>query len=118
MADFKVAIEALANGKLEISALSKQLSKLLLDNPKFATRFLEQLDEANEQGKIDNTVYTELKRQINDFRRSHAKETETGVEVSPEATVFDNSKVGDAVGSEDSTEINQRSEAVGSEDST
>ena len=52
MADFKTALEALANGKLDINVLSKQLDKLLKDNPKFANPMLAQLDSVYEQKKI------------------------------------------------------------------
>ena len=89
MADFKTALEALANGKLDINVLSKQLDKLLKENPKYANAMLQQLDAANEQKKIDDKAYASLKRQINQYRRAHAGETEDGVKADSDSTVFD-----------------------------
>ena len=88
MADFKTALEALANGKLDVNVLSKQLDKLLKENPKFANSMLQQLDNVYEQKKIDDKCYSLLKRQINQYRRSHASETEEGAETGGDSTVF------------------------------
>lgn len=78
MADFKTALEALAKGELKLETLSKQLDKLLGKSPKLANKMLVQLDEIYEQKKLDDKQYAELKRQINEFRRTHATETEGG----------------------------------------
>lgn len=132
MADFNTALEALANGKITLEALGKQLAKLLTENPKFATRLLSQLDAARDKGRLDDKPYTELKRQINEFRRTHAKETESAVPADPDSTEFarDNTDTS-AVDSEESTQINNNvlpdseesteikgSRPVSSEDST
>ncbi|MCZ6526794.1 MAG: bifunctional serine/threonine-protein kinase/formylglycine-generating enzyme family protein [Gammaproteobacteria bacterium] len=88
MADFKKALEALAEGKLDIDVLSQQLKKLLQDSPKFAQRMLVQLDDIYDQKKIGDTVYATLKSQINKYRRAHADETENADEAGGNATVF------------------------------
>ena len=82
MADFKTALEALASGQLELDSLSNQLSSLLNDNPRYANKLLAQLEHINDQGSLENHAYTELKRQINEFRRAHASETEVTSSVS------------------------------------
>ena len=88
MADFKTALEALGAGKLDAGVLTKQIRKLLQTNPKFATKMLSQLDEAREQSAIDDSTYTSVKSQINQFRREHAGETETGESAVGDSTVF------------------------------
>jgi len=103
MADFKTALDALASGKITLDALGKQLAKLLKDNPRFATRLLTQLDDANNNGRLDNKSYTELKRQINDFRRSNARETESDAPADPDSTEF--ARTDDIKSSEESTQI-------------
>ena len=121
MADFKTALDALASGAITHEALGKQLSKLLKENPQFANRLLSQLDEANNQGKLNNKAYADLKRQINDFRREHAAETEAAPSADPDSTEFAPDRSADApaanVGSEDSTQINENL-TVGPVDST
>ncbi|MEX2353957.1 MAG: protein kinase, partial [Gammaproteobacteria bacterium] len=130
MADFKTALNAMAGGKLELDALAKQLDKLLRDNPKHAVRLLAQLEEANDQGRINDKAYTELKSQINAFRRKHAAETEGTAPPDPDSTVFARDDDSAAVDtdddktfrkslddSEDSTEI-KAAEDVDSEDAT
>ena len=87
MADFRTALDALANGKISIDALGVQMEKLLQANPAYALGMLQQLDECHERNKIDDQAYTTLKRQINQYRRTHAAETE-GEDAGPEATVF------------------------------
>ena len=89
MADFKTALEALATGKLEMEVLSKQLNKLLKDNPKYAGRMLTQLDQIYDQKKIDDHIYADIKRQINRYRRAHAEKTEgPKAQIPDESTVF------------------------------
>ena len=130
MADFKTALEALTSGQLELDALSQQLTSLLNENPKYATKLLAQLEQVNDQGSMDNHAYAELKRQINEFRRAHPSETEAIDEpADPEATEFAQEDSVDA-SSEDSTVIKDPSnheeitdmgagvEEIGSEDST
>jgi len=87
MADFKTALEALTTGKLTLEALGKQLEKLLQTSPGYALSILQQLEDCFSQKKIDDKAYTALKRQINQFRRDHAAETE-GAPVGGESTVF------------------------------
>jgi serine/threonine protein kinase len=87
MADFKTALEALAAGKITIDTLSNQLDKLLQATPGYALSMLQQLDESHTQKKIDDKAYTALKRQINQYRRAHAAETEGG-KAGSESTVF------------------------------
>ncbi len=87
MADFKTALETLAKGELKLETLSKQLDMLLAKSPKFATKMLVQLDEIYEQKKLDDKQYAHLKRQINEFRRTHAAETE-GSAGGGDSTVF------------------------------
>lgn len=88
MADFKTALEALAKGEIKLETLSRQLDILLAKSPKFANKMLAQLDEIFAQKKLDDKQYAELKRQINEFRRSHASETESGSSVEADSTVF------------------------------
>src|SRR3989338_7170872 len=87
MADFKTALEALATGKITVDALSKQLEKLLQATPGYALSMLQQLDECHEQKKLDDKAYATLKRQINQYRRTHAAETE-GTAAGGDSTVF------------------------------
>ena len=89
MADFKTALEALAKGDLKLESLSRQLDGLLKKSPQYATKMLAQLDEVYEQKKLDDQTYAHLKRQINEFRRTHAAQTESGAEPSGgDSTVF------------------------------
>ena len=88
MADFKTALEALAKGNLDVEVLTKQLSTLLDKTPQYANRMLSQLDEMHDQKGISDQVYASLKSQINQYRRSHKAETETGADIADEATVF------------------------------
>ena len=78
MADFKTALDALAKGDLALESLTKQLDKLLEQAPQYANRILDQLDEAHDQNKLNDQQYASLKRQINQFRRIHAEQTESG----------------------------------------
>ncbi len=89
MADFKTALEALAKGELKLETLSKQMEMLLSKTPKFANKMLVQLDEVYEKKNLDDKQYAQLKRQINEFRRTHASETEGGPAVGgADSTVF------------------------------
>jgi len=88
LADFKTALEALAKGEIKLESLSKQLDVLLTKSPKFANKILAQLDEVFAQKKLDDKQYAELKRQVNEFRRAHASETESGESASADSTVF------------------------------
>jgi len=89
LANFKTALESLAKGELKLESLSKQLGILLKKSPKFANTILVQLDEIHDQKKLDDKQYAQLKRQINEFRRSHASETEGGPESGGvDSTVF------------------------------
>ena len=88
MADFKTALEALAKGSINLDAISKQLEKLLQQSPQFATKMLATLDEIYQQKKIDDASYAQLKRQINQYRRTHAEQTEGGDGAGGESTVF------------------------------
>ncbi len=88
MADFKHILEALGEGKIDLEALSAQLERELGKYPQFARRTLEQLDEIHARKGIDDEQYTQLKRQINQFRRLHAGVTEIGTDESLQATVF------------------------------
>ena len=87
MADFKTALQALSNGKIGLEALTGQLEKLLQQNPRFAIRILEQLDDAYASELIGDQDYAALKRQINEFRRRHAAETEAEAPAG-DSTVF------------------------------
>lgn len=89
MADFRTALEALGEGKITVAVLSKQLDKLLSQAPQHATKLLAHLDDAIDRKRIDDKAYAALKRQINQFRRTHADETEDSAEGGGEATVFD-----------------------------
>lgn len=94
MADFKTALEALAKGELKIETLSKQLDILLSKTPKFANNMLVQLDEIYEKKNLDDKLYAQLKRQINEFRRTHSTETEGGPAVGgADSTVFSSDSV-------------------------
>ncbi|OGT79557.1 MAG: hypothetical protein A3H91_15485 [Gammaproteobacteria bacterium RIFCSPLOWO2_02_FULL_61_13] len=89
MADFKTALEALGEGKITVDILSQQLEKLLSQAPQHATRLLTYLDDALARKRIDDRAYAALKRQINQFRRAHADQTEEAGSAGEEATVFD-----------------------------
>ncbi|MBL1140575.1 MAG: protein kinase [Proteobacteria bacterium] len=93
MADFKTALEALAKGELKLETLSKQLDVLLAKSPKFANKMLAQLDEVFAEKKLDDKQYAELKRKINEFRRAHASETESGTSGTADSTVFSQDSV-------------------------
>ncbi len=95
MADFKTALEALAKGELKLESLSKQLDILLAKSPKFANKILAQLDEVFAQKKLDDKQYAELKRQVNEFRRAHASETESesGESGAADSTIFSQDSV-------------------------
>jgi len=89
LADFKTALEALAKGELKLESLSRQLGILLEKSPKFAKKILAQLDEVYAQKKLDDKQYAQLKRQVNEFRRSHSSETEGDIGAKgSDSTVF------------------------------
>ncbi|MCG8379500.1 MAG: hypothetical protein MI865_08515, partial [Proteobacteria bacterium] len=94
MADFKSALEALAKGELKLESLNKQLDALLKKSPQFANKMLLQLDEVYERRAIDDKQYAALKRQINQFRRTHASKTEGGESTGgADSTVFSQDSV-------------------------
>jgi serine/threonine protein kinase len=93
LADFKTALEALAKGEVKLESLSKQLDVMLTKSPKFANQILAQLDEVFAQKKIDDKHYAELKRQINEFRRRNASETEGSGPATSDSTVFSQDSV-------------------------
>ena len=95
MADFKTALEALAAGKMDAEALGKQLSALLDKTPQYANRMISQLDEAHDKKALSNQDYAKLKSQINQYRRAHASDTETGEDADAESTVFAQEDEGD-----------------------
>lgn len=88
MADFKTALEALAKGNLDVEVLAEQLPRLLEKTPQYANRMLSQLDEMHNQESISDQDYARLKSQINQYRRVHASETETGSDSDSDSTVF------------------------------
>ncbi len=88
MADFNTALEALGQGKVSLEALCSQLDNLLNQNPAHATQLLAHLDKAHENKVIDDKAYAELKRRINQFRRAHAPQTESGAGTAGDSTVF------------------------------
>ncbi|MGB1799737.1 MAG: hypothetical protein ACPHLK_02785 [Gammaproteobacteria bacterium] len=119
MADFKTALDALAKEEIQLDSLSNQIDSLLAKNPKFATKMLAQLDESFEEKKLDDKQYAQLKRQINEFRRTHASETEDDSAVDADATVFsEDSIVETDDADEDATAINQNTASDDSEDVT
>jgi len=79
VADFKTVLQALAKGDMDIEAFTKQLTKLLETSPQYAKKMLSQLDEMYDQKKINDQIYAKLKGQINQYRRTHATETETNI---------------------------------------
>ena len=96
MADFKTALEALAKGELKLETISRQLVVLLEKSPKIANRLLVQLDEIYDQRNLDDKQYAQLKRQINEFRRAHASETEDSAgSGGGDSTVFAKDSVAD-----------------------
>ncbi|MBI2969788.1 MAG: protein kinase [Gammaproteobacteria bacterium] len=118
MADFKTALDALGKGQISADALSKQLERLLNQAPQHATRLLAQLEEVHDQRGIDDRQYADIKRQINQYRRAHAAQTETGGEAGSESTVFaqDDNFEGQAapvIGSEEATEVKGARRAPG-----
>ena len=90
MADFKTALQALSQDKISLETLSSQLDKQLRQNPAFALRLLEQLDQAYAGELIGDQDYANLKRQINQYRRQNAAQTEDEAAASGtgETTVF------------------------------
>ncbi|HSR63611.1 MAG TPA: serine/threonine-protein kinase, partial [Gammaproteobacteria bacterium] len=113
MADFKTALEALAKGELKLEVLSNQLAKLLEQQPQYATRMLGHLDEMYNKKKIDDHVYAKLKRQINQYRRAHASQTESGGGPGGDSTVFaqeDEDNVVDDATPADGTRVMDESE--------
>ena len=97
MADFKTALETLAKGEIKLASLSRQLDMLLQKSPGFATRMLGQLDEIHGQQKLNDQSYARLKRQINEFRRTHASETESGIDSgTADSTVFAQDSISEA----------------------
>lgn len=88
MADFKTALQSLANGELTIEVLSKRLGRLLIKSPHQAKKLLTILDEYLENGKISDEQYTHLKSQINHFRRMHSASTEDATGLGSDSTVF------------------------------
>ncbi|MEM7027401.1 MAG: protein kinase, partial [Pseudomonadota bacterium] len=118
MADFKTALEALASGDLKVESLAAQLDVLLDKSPQFATKMLTELDQFQEENKIDDKAYALLKRQINDFRRAHAKETEVLANEDSDATVFDSNQEKESfTGNEDKT-VQSGGDDIDSEDET
>lgn len=112
MADFKTALDALAKGELKLETLSKQLDVLLSKSPKFATKMLNQLDEIYEQKKLDDKQYAHLKRQINEFRRTHAAETEGGQEAGgADSTVFAKDSIAEQPSTSSPTTANENEAA-------
>jgi len=110
VADFKTALEALAKGDLTVEDLTGQLTSLLDKTPQYANRMLTQIDEMYDQKSINDQDYAKLKSQINQYRRAHASETETGSEASADSTVFaqeDNiqDKVAPTHGVHDATQV-------------
>ena len=88
MADFKKALEALGQGKIQADALAKQLDVILSQSPEYAPQLLTLLDQAATNNVINAEQQTELKRKINQFRRANALETESLGSSDDEATVF------------------------------
>ena len=118
MADFKTALDALAKDEIQLDSLSNQIDSLLAKNPKFATKMLTQLDESFEEKKLDDKQYAQLKRQINEFRRTHASETEDDSAADSDATVLSEDSIVEMDDDEDATAINQNTASVDSEDAT
>ncbi len=116
MADFKTALEALGKGDLKLESLSKQLDILLAKSPKFAIKILAQLDEVYAEKKLDDKQYAELKRQINEFRRSHASETESGESAGSDSTVFSQDSVAENNSSDSGSAASSDSTVVMSEE--
>ena len=116
MADFKAALEALAQGKIKPKTLSNQLKKLLEQSPGVANKLLAQIDQYHAKKFINDAQYAELKRQINHFRRTHQTETEASAG-GGDATVFDqgdDQSQSSGVPSEEdlATEINEKTRIV------
>ena len=88
MANLKHILEALGEGKIDIETLAGQLDRELKKYPQSARKTLEDLDEAHVLNAINDQHYTQLKRQINQFRRLHAEVTEIESDESLQATVF------------------------------
>jgi serine/threonine protein kinase len=117
LADFKTALEALAKGELKLESLSRQLGILLEKSPKFANKILAQLDEIHAQKKLDDKQYAQLKRQINEFRRTHASETESGTaSANADSTVFSQDSVVENKSSDSATPAAPDSTVVMSEE--
>ncbi len=76
MANFETALKALAKGEIEFGALSNQIDDILKKSPQFANRMLIQLDAIYKKKKLDKKQYSDLRRQINQFRRGPFSETE------------------------------------------
>jgi serine/threonine protein kinase len=115
LADFKTTLEALAKGEIKLESLCKQLDILLEKSPQFANKMLSQLDEIYAQKKLDDQQYAHLKRQINEFRRSHSSETESGAESDGDSTVFSQDSIVES-NDEDATAINDKTAVLSEEE--
>ncbi len=110
MANFKAALDALVKGKIKIDNLSAQLEQLLQQSPKVANKLLAQIDGYYERRAIDKQQYVLLKRQINQFRRTHAAATEAE---GGEGTVFareDGPKPAATNEDDAATQVNERTQ--------
>lgn len=106
MANFKMALEALSKGNINIDALTGQLAKILDKTPQKVLRMLSDLDNIYQKKLISDADYIKLKNQINQYRRTHPNATESGQNSSGDATVFDQSDQ-IAEGPEDATVVSE-----------
>lgn len=104
MANFNTALEALAKGDLHINDLTSQIAEILQQTPEHANAILADLESFQASTPLSNSQYVSLKRQINQFRRVNASETETG-DTDDEATVFDLQQAAEEFNQADATEI-------------
>ena len=88
MADFETTLKRLSKGKIRLESLLSKIIELLEQDPKVGDKMLAELDHCYKKKIIDNQQYTEIKRTINEYRRTYLKQGETGQEAGSDATVF------------------------------
>lgn len=110
MANFNTALEALVKGDLHIDDLTSQIAEILQQTPDHANAILAELESFQATTPLSNSHYVSLKRQINQFRRVNASETETG-DADDEATVFDLQQAAEEFNQSDATEIDSVDDA-------
>ena len=69
MADFRNALVALGEGRVDLKVLLERISQLLVQKPQLIEPMLGQLEQAYSSKLLSNESYASIKRHINDTRR-------------------------------------------------